>query len=225
MNQKNKIITISLAFLTLLILMFWNIGGGISGWDMLTARPVPSSYTQYPTPSSISANWTPPPSPAPTDWTSALPKEFDYSVSKEVDVNGWKTLTSKAFSFEIKLPGDWIAYSYQQVGQIETDFSAPRGLYPDTGFYLKVEKKTLGEWLGEINQRIKQEGWKVTKENVQIGNIKMIRITFGAGSSAPTSDYLFEYRGRLYDFYNSSPNNKEFTFIADKIIHSFRFLD
>lgn len=231
-NQKNKIITISLAFGLLIFLIFWKIDGNISGWDMLTARPVPSSF--IPTPA--------PPGPMPSNLPITSPNHLDplpwgvRLVSKEMPhVEGviWKTYTNKEYGFEMQYPERWSIdsnfdnYVEYHTGVYQTiffTFDPPEATYDNVHLTLRRHNnKNLMEYLERYYKELGTDNYHgPVKRNIVINNINWLvenpdEYEMYGELYAEKGDYIYLFPG------TSFPTRNERN-IVEYMIKSFHFI-
>lgn len=225
-SQKNKIIIASLAFLILFVLIFWktgdkNIGGGISGWDMLTARPVPSSVTQYPKPG--------PPGPIPSNLPPIVQgpppdtrtwREIFQSPIVNPEIK-WKTYRDDTYGFEMQYPSDWrYEIRYWEKGYV-TEFSFPN-MHSDTyivEFSLGIDKRNKEEYekttfhadaFGKISER----------ERMSINSVDCTLVDPDSGTNVLSVVYCAK-DGYIFDFSRALGSN--YPDMYAYMINTFRF--
>ena len=212
MLRSKKISIVILVFscfflLSYFLYMYPRSSHPLAPWDTLTSIPSPIPTSR--------------PTPYPT---MRPPETWLYSISGQADEDGWKTLTSKEFGFEMKIPGDWKASADlegPQGYQHTTGFTfLPKSFHEDFAFDLDIKKGSLEE----ETARIKQEH-KIRQMNVDIGGTKIIKLIFNPDDKSSTDSYFFEHNGELYTFYNAQSSNKEYTAILERMISSFRFVE
>lgn len=163
MNKKNKIIIVSLAFLILVVLMFWDTlfilvswkyDERMSVWDFLTARPVPSSITQYPTPAPpgpIPSNLPPivqGPSPDTRTWGQLL-----RSPIAEIPGITWKTLRNNEYGFEMKYPSNWTYKMKRSINTVGSESYPVFSINFSSEVFLIIQKRSLNSYEKYIGQK------------------------------------------------------------------------
>lgn len=239
--NRKKIITIFLAFLilfalinwqTLRILIFWKQDESMSVWDFLTARPVPSSVTQYPTPGA--------PHSIPSNLPIISPNHLDplpwgvRLASKEMPhVEGviWKIYINKEYGFEMQYPERWKIDSYIDIYGlaklrvyqiIHFSFTPPDGGYDNLSLTL-LRHRNNG--LLEYFKRAKEiDGYNypsITKYII-INNVNWLvnnpdAYDMQSDMYAEKNDYIYEFGGTSF----STRNERN---IIEYMIKSFHFV-
>lgn len=243
--SRKKIIIISLAFLILfvmknwqmlriLISMSWKPDERMSIWDFLTARPVPSSLTQYPTPGApllIPSNsplaFTPYPTPRfGATWGQRLRPN---GADADFDYMQWKTLRNDEYGFEVKYPSDW---TYK----MDKEKNQPGALPFAYTIFIFSNEKSFGQLRLMVQKKSQEEYEKslaiysdpVVKENILINgtnwtivNSNAIPWELGGGLGVPTGANILR-QGYLFEF-GDIDTTKDVDTISH-IVKSFRFI-
>lgn len=224
MNQRNKIIIASLAFLIVVVLIFSR-----SGWIMLTARPVPSPVTQYPTPKPVNDEEFRKILPVPVSMEMWL-ERLNSKKIPETQIAEWKIYKNQEYGFELQYPSTWEITEGEGQGFVRNGKYVPlvfvnfgKGASgEDTSFVsaksvlLEIFKISLSEYLKSILESDK----RFIARKVVINGINIIIIDYGHTDlgNAAFSPMLFEHNGIMYSF-NSSENE-----IIEYMIKSFHFV-
>lgn len=222
-NQKNKIIIASLAFLIVGVLMYWNTlfilihwkqNEKMSMWDFITARPVPSAVNQYPTPAPIDEEFIRKTQPIPVSMEAWL-ERLNSKKIPETQIAEWKTYKNQEYGFELQYPSTWEI----EEGEVDGVDSNPRNIRSiyinfekgasgeGTSFVtsksasLRIRKESLGEYFKLIPERNERLITKGLTPDAVINGIKIIIDPVSAGvDSAAFLPMLFEHNGMMYSF-------------------------
>ena len=244
MNQKNKIIVVFLAFLILVVLIFWNTlfilihwkqNERMSVWDFLTARPVPSSFTQYPTPKPINDKEFRKMLPVPVSMETWLNRLNSKELPK-TQVAEWKTYKNQKYGFELKYPSTWEIREGEVEGPFKDGKSIPvvriyfekgasgegTSFVPAKSVSLGIIKISLSEYLKLIPERNERLITKGLTPDTVINGIKIIiDPARNDVDSAVFLPMLFEHNGIMYSFgMNGRMREDE---IIEYMIKTFRF--